>query len=72
MPPAIAAMPPTMTSEPADPDALALHPEPGAPVANLPEFTGYSNIPSIPDENDATLADETNAQQDDAGELAQE
>lgn len=71
MPPATTLVPPAMASEAADPDAWALNPEPD-PVANPPEFTGYSNIPSIPDENDATPADETNAQQDVAEESPQE
>jgi hypothetical protein len=67
----MAPMPPSMASEAADPDAWALNPEP-VPAANPPEFTGDSNIPSIPDENDATPADETNPQQDEAEELTQE
>jgi hypothetical protein len=71
VPPAMAPMPPSMASEAADPDAWALNPEP-VPAANPPEFTGDSNIPSIPDENDATPADETNPQQDEAEELTQE
>lgn len=71
VPPAMAPMPSSMASEAADPEAWALNPEP-VPAANPPEFTGDSNIPPIPDENDAAPADETNPQQGEAGELADE
>lgn len=62
--------PPTIAGEAADPDAWALNPEPG-PSASPPSFTGFSNIPEVPNENDATPADETSPQQE-VGELAQE
>jgi hypothetical protein len=42
-----------------DSDAWALHPEP-VQIAAIPGFTGLANIPEIPDEADATPADETN------------
>jgi hypothetical protein len=53
----LAAAPPA--AAPPDSDAWALHPEP-VQIAAIPGFTGLANIPEIPDEADATPADETN------------
>ena len=60
----VAPTPPLATTgeppSPVDPDAWALHPEPG-PVASLPRFEARVNTPQIPDEYDTTPEEDSAA-----------